>query len=92
MRGGHSHQRLIGGRAKGAQHYPPALCLSIVNAFRRQLQADAKSLGAFIDGMTLMMARSSLIVLTLSVVVGVLMVLVALKVVVIVDQMNSLTW
>ena len=45
--GGHAHQRLLGGRAKGAERYPDKLCHVIVGAFARQLQEDANDINTF---------------------------------------------
>ena len=41
--GEHTHQHLMGGRARSAQEYPPALCRAIVDGFARQFRADSAS-------------------------------------------------
>ena len=58
MHGGHTHQRLLEGRALHAQTYPSRLCRVIVNAFERQLRSDSSEVsyvtkfddGVFPDG------------------------------------------
>ena len=43
--GTHTHEHLLGGRAKGAQVYPPQLCKAIVAAFSKQLTLDLSDVG-----------------------------------------------
>ena len=43
--GTHTHEQLLGGKAKGAQVYPPQLCAAIVSAFAEQLKLDLNYMG-----------------------------------------------
>ena len=45
--GGHVHQRLLGGRAKGAERYPDKLCQVIVKSFAQQLRDDTNDINTF---------------------------------------------
>ena len=41
----HTHEPLLGGRAKAAQEYPPKLCTQIVSGFAAQLKLDLAAVG-----------------------------------------------